>query len=126
MTDEESGKEENQNSDQSTERKNKQDSSGGSNKEQSQNDGSLDDKEMAILLLSMEEQLGQLYLAAENQTYSSQLESLLSSFIQNSNSTRRNLRDLITRHGWISPDAAKREDYEKAIQKLQGATPPVV
>ena len=126
MTEKETGKEADQNSEQATEVKDEQKSAGSSSKQQEQSDGSLDDKEMAILLLSIEEQLCRLYIEAENETYSSKLGSLLSSFLQKSNSTRRNLRDLITRHGWISPDAAKREDYEKVIQKFKGTTPPVV
>lgn len=126
MTEKETGKEADQNSEQATEVKDEQKSAGSSSKQQEQSDGSLDDKEMAILLLSIEEQLCRLYIEAENETYSSKLGSLLSSFLQKSNSTRRNLRDLITRHGWISPDAAKREDYEKVIQKFEGTTPPVV
>ena len=126
MTEKETGKEADQNSEQATEVKDEQKSAGSSSKQQEQSDGSLDDKERAILLLSIEEQLCRLYIEAENETYSSKLGSLLSSFLQKSNSTRRNLRDLITRHGWISPDAAKREDYEKVIQKFEGTTPPVV
>lgn len=126
MTEKETGKEADPNSEQATEVKVEQKSADSSSKQQEQSDGSLDDKEMAILLLSMEEQLCRLYIEAENETYSSKLGSLLSSFLQNSNSTRRNLRDLITRHGWISPDAAKREDYEKVIRKFEGTTPPVV
>ncbi|WP_213424193.1 hypothetical protein [Bhargavaea massiliensis] len=126
MTEKETGKEADQNSEQATEVKDEQKSAGSSSRQQEQSDGSLDDKEMAILLLSIEEQLCRLYIEAENETYSSKLGSLLSSFLQKSNSTRRNLRDLITRHGWISPDAAKREDYEKVIQKFEGTTPPVV
>jgi len=126
MTEKETGKEADQNSEQATEVKDEQKSAGSSSRQQEQSDGSLDDKEMAILLLSIEEQLCRLYIEAENETYSSKLGSLLSSFLHNSNSTRRNLRDLITRHGWISPDAAKREDYEKVIRKFEGTTPPVV
>jgi hypothetical protein len=126
VTDKETGKEADQNTDQATDKKNQQESGDASNKQQDQNDGSLNDKEMAILLLGMEEQLCQLYQDAENATYSSKLESLLSSFLQNSNSNRQNLRDLITRHGWITPEAAKREDYEKVIQKFEGSAPPVV
>lgn len=122
MTDKETGKEAGQSTDQANDKKNQQDP----NKQQDQNDGSLNDKEMAILLLGMEEQLCQLYQNADNETYSSKLESLISSFLQNSNSNRRNLRDLITRHGWMTPEAAKREDYEKVIQKFEGSAPPVV
>ncbi|KZE36457.1 hypothetical protein AV656_15080 [Bhargavaea cecembensis] len=127
MTDKDTGKEASQSTDQATDKQNQQESGDASNnKQQDQNDGSLNDKEMAILLLGMEEQLCQLYQSAENATYSSKLESLLSSFLQTSNSNRRNLRDLITRHGWMTPDAAKREDYEKVLQKFEGSAPPVV
>ncbi|EMR05635.1 hypothetical protein C772_02457 [Bhargavaea cecembensis DSE10] len=125
MTDKETGKEEDQQQDQATEKKKNQESEASKN-QQGQNDGSLNDKEMAILLLRMEEQLCQLYLQADNETYSSKLESLLSSFLQNANSNRRNLCDLITRHGWMTPEAAKREDFEKVIQKFEGSAPPVV
>lgn len=95
-------------------------------KQQDKNDGSLNDREMAILLLSMEESLCRSYQDADNHAFSSSLESLLASFNQSSDKNRRNLRDLITRHGWLSPQPAKREDFDKAIQKSGEAPPPVV
>ncbi|MGM9920661.1 MAG: hypothetical protein ACI33O_05395 [Bhargavaea sp.] len=134
MSENEAGKEAEQNTEQEADKKNGQESGDSSNNQQDnqqnnqqdQNDGSLNDKEMAILLLRMEEQLCHLYQEADNETYSSKLESLLSSFLQNSNSNRRNLRDLITRHGWMKPEAAKRQDYETVIKKFEGSAPPVV
>ncbi|MCM3087734.1 hypothetical protein [Bhargavaea ginsengi] len=103
-----------------------QDESQQDKKQQDKNDGSLNDREMAILLLSMEESLCRSYQDADNHAFSTKLASLLASFNQSSDKNRRNLRDLVTRHGWLSPQPAKREDFDKAIQKSGEAPPPVV
>jgi len=97
-----------------------------SNSAQQQNQDDFDDKEIARLLLMMEESLSSLMIHSETEIFSSSLQLMVAGFLKDSEKNQRTLRDLMQRHGWFQPSPAGKNEYEQLIQSYKDTAPPVL
>lgn len=89
-------------------------------------DSEFNDRELARLLLVIEESLSGLLNQAVMESFSGPLQSMLDGFTKESVNNRREIRDLMVRHGWFKPEPAKKSEFEKLLQEYKNSAPPVL